>query len=60
MLYAFKKMVGSWLVFVVCLLGFGPVSVMAQNPSWPSKPIKIIIPFPPGDSIDMTARIIVP
>jgi len=60
MLYAFKKVVGSWLLFVVCLLGLGPVSVMAQNPSWPSKPIKIIIPFPPGDSIDMTARIIGP
>ncbi|MEY2657686.1 MAG: hypothetical protein RLZZ395_1428 [Pseudomonadota bacterium] len=60
MLYAFKKVVGSWLLFVVCLLGLGHVSVMAQNPSWPSKPIKIIIPFPPGDSIDMTARIIGP
>ena len=60
MLYAFKQMVGSCLVFVVCLFGVGPLSVMAQTPSWPSKPIKIIIPFPPGDSIDMTARIIGP
>ena len=27
---------------------------------WPNKPIKIIIPFPPGDSIDITARMIGP
>lgn len=28
--------------------------------AWPTKPIKIIIPFPPGDSIDITARMIGP
>lgn len=28
--------------------------------SWPNKPIKIIIPFPPGDSIDLTTRMISP
>lgn len=28
--------------------------------AWPNKPIKIIIPFPPGDSIDLTTRMIAP
>ena len=32
----------------------------AQTAAWPNKPIKIIIPFPPGDSIDITARMIGP
>jgi len=32
--------------------------VLAQ--SWPSKPIKIIIPFPPGNTTDIMARLIGP
>ena len=46
-----------------CLLG----AVLALSGAWgsaqtvwPTKPIKIIIPFPPGDSIDITARMIGP
>lgn len=38
--------------------GVGTTNVLAQN--WPNKPIKIIIPFPPGDSIDLTTRMIAP
>jgi tripartite-type tricarboxylate transporter receptor subunit TctC len=32
----------------------------AAQSNWPTKPIKVIIPFPPGDSIDITARMIGP
>jgi len=35
-------------------------SPMAFAQAWPNKPIKIIIPFPPGDSIDLTTRMIAP
>jgi len=38
-------------------------TVLAPNSfaqAWPNKPIKIIIPFPPGDSIDLTTRMISP
>ena len=47
---------------IAFLIGVGlwmPFGAGAQG-SWPSKPIKIIIPFPPGDSIDLTARMIGP
>jgi len=50
---------GRLRIFVLAafVLGLAP-SVLAQ--SWPSKPIKIIIPFPPGNTTDIMARLIGP
>ncbi len=47
---------------LVCALGtvFTLGAAWAQSGPWPNRPIKIIIPFPPGDSIDITARMIGP
>jgi tripartite-type tricarboxylate transporter receptor subunit TctC len=42
------------LVAVVALALAGPA--MAQ--AWPSQPIRMIAPFPPGGSVDITARLI--
>lgn len=44
--------------FLVLLLAFAATSAQAQ--AWPSKPIRFIVPFPPGGSSDLMSRAIAP
>lgn len=49
----------SLLVAVIAPLAFGAITAAAQQ-SFPSRPIRLIVPYPPGGNVDITARIIGP
>jgi len=42
-------------LFLILLMG---ISVCAQAQAWPNKPIKLVIPFPPGGGNDSIGRLI--
>ena len=45
---------------VVCVSLFALVAAVAAAQSYPSKPVRVIVPFPPGAGVDITARIFTP
>ena len=53
-----KLKMKKWLsAALVCLSGFS-VAGLAHAQSWPTKPIKLIVPYPPGGGTDVIARIV--
>ena len=47
------------LTSTLVLLDCGSASAQA-TPAWPSRPIRLIAPFPAGSSVDAAARVITP
>jgi tripartite-type tricarboxylate transporter receptor subunit TctC len=53
-----KLKMKKWLsAALVCLSGVS-IAGLAQAQSWPTKPIKFIVPYPPGGGTDVIARIV--
>jgi len=46
------------VVGLLALLAWLPLVAAAQQPSWPSRPVRIISTSPPGGSVDLFARIV--
>lgn len=49
--------IARWLALALLLPAF---SAWAQTPTWPTKPIRLVVTFPPGGSSDAAARIVGP
>lgn len=48
----------SFIVSAAALAGMSHFSVLAQTGAWPVRPIKLIVPFPPGGGNDTMARLL--
>src|SRR5690242_5252844 len=45
---------------ILAALAFAATALLAQAQSYPAKPVRIIIPFPPGNTTDIMSRLIAP
>ena len=52
------KLLGHLVVAGSMVLGFG--AAMAQGSAYPTKPIRLVVPYPPGGATDVAARMLVP
>ena len=49
----------GWCAASLCTLAALPATAPAQTEPYPARPVRVIVPFPPGGSLDFNARAIV-
>lgn len=55
---ALSSMPGRFIAALVAVVGFASAALPARADDYPSRPITIIVPFPPGGSSDIVMRIV--
>jgi tripartite-type tricarboxylate transporter receptor subunit TctC len=48
------------LWFLAAVLSFSLSAAHAQTGKWPEKPVRVVLPFPPGGANDIVARLVLP
>ncbi|HWT20499.1 MAG TPA: tripartite tricarboxylate transporter substrate binding protein [Variovorax sp.] len=46
------------MVLLLCCLGLAPFAALAADTGFPSRPVTLVIPFPPGGATDVNGRVI--
>ncbi|MCD2341823.1 tripartite tricarboxylate transporter substrate binding protein [Ideonella azotifigens] len=54
--FALRRMGRLALAGALALLAFGIQPAAAQPDTWPARPLRLIVPFPPGGAADVIAR----
>jgi tripartite-type tricarboxylate transporter receptor subunit TctC len=51
-----KKVRGAWALRGLAFAALAALSTVAQAQGWPAKPVKIVVPYPPGGAVDAVTR----